>query len=369
MSKSKLSTKNQYMLKGKLAKQGYDWWWHSLTAINRETGEAKPFFFEYYICNPSLAEDKPILGQHPDRKNDHKKPSYLMIKAGTWGSDSVQLHKFISLNDVSISDNPIIKADGFSLNETSINGSITVTQPMPYHMCDTGSITWNLSVYKEIPFDVGYGSSKLFRSINAFEMYWHAEGMKTKYEGTITFNNETYDVIKDKSYGYADKNWGTNFTSPWVWISSNRLFSRKKNAFLDNSVFDIGGGTPKVFGIPLKRKLLTKIYYEGKSYEFNFSKFWTLCKTKFKFTEVDKTVSWYVRQETVNAIFEISLSCQKEDMLFINYESPDGYKRHNKLFNGGNGIGTLTLYEKRLGKTILIDEIEVTYAGCEYGEY
>ena len=37
-----------YMLRGPLAKKGYDWWWHSLTAYNKETGEEKPFFIEYY---------------------------------------------------------------------------------------------------------------------------------------------------------------------------------------------------------------------------------------------------------------------------------------------------------------------------------
>ena len=35
-----------FMLKGSLAKQGYDWWWHSLTAYNKKTGEPKPFFIE-----------------------------------------------------------------------------------------------------------------------------------------------------------------------------------------------------------------------------------------------------------------------------------------------------------------------------------
>ena len=40
------------MLKGPLAQKGYDWWWHSLTAYNKETGEARPFFIEYFTCNP-----------------------------------------------------------------------------------------------------------------------------------------------------------------------------------------------------------------------------------------------------------------------------------------------------------------------------
>ena len=35
-------TRNEWMLKGPLAKRGYDWWWHSFTAEDAETGAAKP---------------------------------------------------------------------------------------------------------------------------------------------------------------------------------------------------------------------------------------------------------------------------------------------------------------------------------------
>ena len=49
----------------------------------------------------------------------------------------------------------------------------------------------------------------------------------------------------------------------------------------------------------------------------------------------------------------------------MNYESPDGLKRHNRLWNGGNGVGTIKLYKK--GK--LIDDIRCENVGCEYGEY
>ena len=77
-------SRDQFMLSGSLADQGYDWWWHSLTAYNKETGEEKPFFIEYYTCNPALAEDEPTLGQDPVNKANGKWPSYFMMKCGTW---------------------------------------------------------------------------------------------------------------------------------------------------------------------------------------------------------------------------------------------------------------------------------------------
>jgi hypothetical protein len=56
-------------------------------------------------------------------------------------------------------------------------------------------------------------------------------------------------------------------------------------------------------------------------------------------------------------------------MLFINYESPDGQKNHNHLWNGGNGWGTIKLYDKKDDELVLVDEVEATHIGCEYGEY
>jgi hypothetical protein len=107
------------------------------------------------------------------------------------------------------------------------------------------------------------------------------------------------------------------------------------------------------------------MYYEGKCYEFNFSKFWTFCRTKFDCHETDDQIVWHVEQKTWRNRMVTDITGEKKDMLFVNYESPKGEKRYSRLWNGGNGKGTVMLYRK--GK--LIDEIEVTDLGCEYGEF
>ena len=56
-------------------------------------------------------------------------------------------------------------------------------------------------------------------------------------------------------------------------------------------------------------------------------------------------------------------------MLLVNYEAPDGTKKHNRLWNGGNGWGIIKLYDKVHGELRLVDEMEATHIGCEYGEY
>ena len=226
-------------------------------------------------------------------------------------------------------------------------------------------LSWNLRIKKQVAFNVGYGASRPMRRWQLFEMFWHAEGMKSEYEGEIVFNGRHYEVRPSDCYGYADKNWGRDFTSPWVWLSSCNLTSEVTGRKLTDSVFDIGGGRPKVGPIALPRQLLSAFWYEGREFEFNFSKFWTGCRTKFECHENENQIVWHVEQRTWLNRMITDIVCDKADMLLVNYEAPNGLKRHNRLWNGGNGKGTVQIYHR--GK--LIDRIRVENAGCEYGEY
>jgi len=357
--------RNELMLEGKFKKCGYDWWWHSFTARDEITYEEKPFYIEFFVCNNKYINEEPSFGRLGDI------PSYLMVNVGFWGKDHRQIHRFFGWKNVKINPKApfSISADDCYLDEYETRGSINLSKEEAInhkeYMSDYGNISWDIKIKKDIAFNVGYGASKFFRKIKAFEMFWHAEGMKSFYDGYIILDGKKYIINKDNCYGYADKNWGKDFTSPWVWLSSNNLYSKKYNKKLDNSVFDIGGGRPKIFFLPLKRKLLSAFYYEGKCYEFNFSKFWTFTRTKFNCYETEKEIVWNVIQKTWNNKMVTNITCKKEDMLLINYEAPNGKKLHNRLWNGGNGIGEVKLYHKNK----LIDEIIVKNCGCEYGEY
>lgn len=358
-------SRNQCQLFWHQAEKGYDWWWHSFTGHHVETGEEKAFFIEYFLCNPLHGSDKPSFGRLGET------PSYLMVKAGSWGEDAAQLHRFFGWKQAEIDMGIpfVIRADDCYASEDRISGSVMVSEEEaashPEYMCESGSMKWDLKVNKKVAFNVGYGAGRLFRELQLFEMFWHAEGMKSEFEGEVIWNGERYVVTPQTCYGYADKNWGKDFTSPWVWLSSNNLTSEITGKKLEDSVFDIGGGCPKVGPIALKRKLLSAFWYEGKPYEFNFSKFWTLCRTEFECTETDNQIIWHVDQRTWKHRMIADITCEKKDMLLVNYESPDGAKRHNRLWNGGNGKGTIQLFEGDR----LIDRIHAENIGCEYGEY
>ena len=51
MNKSDI-TRDYCMLKGPLAKKGYDWWWHSFTAEHVQTGQKKPFTSNIFCATP-----------------------------------------------------------------------------------------------------------------------------------------------------------------------------------------------------------------------------------------------------------------------------------------------------------------------------
>ena len=367
--------RDAFMLHGPLARCGYDWWWHSFTAQDAQTGEDKPFFIEFFTCNPALAEDKPVLGQLPENLAAGKKPSYLMVKAGAWGEDACQLHRFFAWKDVRLhADAPYrIEAADCLACETALKGSVAVSPgdaaAHPEWMCGAGEMEWDLSIDKQIAFNVGYGAGRPLREAEAFAMYWHAEGMKSAFSGTVTYNGRLYTVTPEKCFGYADKNWGRDFTTPWVWLSSSCLFSKATGRQLSGSAFDIGGGRPKVYFVPLDRRLLGAFCYEGREYDFNFSKLHLMVKTEFSFEEREEEAVWHVRQENIHAAMETEIHCLKKDMLLINYEAPDGSRRHDRLWNGGNGRGTVRLYDRRGGRLVPVDEIEAAHVGCEYGEY
>jgi len=367
--------RQQCMLTGRFRKKGYDWWWHSFTAINKETKEEKVFFAEFFLINPALGKDKPILGQLKENKEKGIRPSYLMVKCGTWGSDARQIHRFYGINKVKVHMGvPFsVCAEDCYLDNNNLRLKVDVKEEdvklHPEWMCQAGSITMDLKAEKVITYNVGYGASSIFRALKAYEMYWHAEGIKTLYSGKVILDGVEFEVIPDKSYGYQDKNWGSNFTTPWVWLSSNCLKSNITGKVLTNSAFEIGGGKPKVFGISLDRKLLGCMYYEGLEMEFNFSKFWTGSKTLFDCGVSDDEMVWHVKQETRKYVMITDVTCKINEMLLVNYEDPNGLKKHNHLYNGGTGIGRIQIFKKKGKERILIDDISATHIGCEYGEF
>lgn len=362
---TKADDRNQFMLTGALARQGYDWWWHNFTGRHAVTGVEKAFFIEYFVCNPALGGPVPRLGGGGER------PSYGMLKVGCWGSDARQVHGYFGWDEIELGQGALsLRMGPNQLSETHMSGSVAVDEAAalahPEWASDVGAMRWELSIDKQIGFSVGWGASAPARALNLFEMYWHAAGIRTAYSGWIELDGERYLVTPETSYGYADKNWGRDFTSPWIWIGSSDLRSQLSGQPLLRSALEIGGGRPKVLGLALPGQALVYLMHEGTPYEFNFSKPWLRSRVRFGFSEGDTLHRWTLAAESPRHRLEVELTCNRAEMLLMRYQSPDGARRHRRLWNGGTGQGIARLIDKRAAETP-IDVIEIGHAGCEWG--
>ena len=157
-------SRDQFMLTGSLATEGYDWWWHSFTAKDAITGEERPFFIEFFLVNPALGGAKPVFGLSPDGTRGSQRPSYLMVKAGCWGKGAKQVHRFFAWDDVTVGEGvPFwVAADDCVVSETDLVGHVHVSETEarehPEWMSDAGDIAFDLKVDKQIAFNVGYGA-------------------------------------------------------------------------------------------------------------------------------------------------------------------------------------------------------------------
>ena len=55
MASKKLSHFDNYLLKGKLRRNGYEHWRYVFTGVDKVTGEQRPFFIELYYINPLIS--------------------------------------------------------------------------------------------------------------------------------------------------------------------------------------------------------------------------------------------------------------------------------------------------------------------------
>ena len=97
-----------------------------------------------------------------------------------------------------------VEAGDCFLSETQTRGSVFVenAKDHPEWMCGNGSMSWDLCIDKKIAYNVGYGASKPLRESGAFEMFWHAEGMKTAYLGQVIWGGERLiDVVRAENIG------------------------------------------------------------------------------------------------------------------------------------------------------------------------
>lgn len=362
------------MLRGLLARKGYVRWWHSFIGIQPDTGESRTFFVEYFIINPALGGDQPILGQHPYFKKRGMKPSYVCVKAGAfpdeYGNAGKQLHAFYPISSLRVAQHPLhMEIEDCVFSENRISGFVDVTEEEAKHrsfMTDAGYMEWDLEIHKAIACHTGMIANPLFTALNALESFWHGEGIRTFFRGTICLDGVTYEVTPESCYGYADKHWGRNYNRPWLQLASCNLISERTGKELKHSALAIDGCCPKFLFLPLRRKLMIQLTYTGEDFEYSFAKPTTLSRCKWKVKATNKRHIWHINAQNKTSVIKISGLCMKNRMMTLDYEAPDGTKSNVPLYAGGAGMGKIEIYRRIPGGTRWIDTLTISDALWEY---
>ncbi len=386
MNRSDLN-RNAYMLYGPLARRGYMRWWHSFIGIAPGTGDRRTFFIEYFIINPSPGGTQPILGQHPYFKKRCMKPSYVMIKAGAFPGAAPpsptednrecktvyqgrQLHAFYPISALKVALDPLyIQVEDCFYSENHIAGFVNATEEDARHrsfMTDAGYMEWDLKVHKSIACHTGRHAGPLFSSLNVFDSFWHGEGIRTSYSGTVTLDGITYEVSPESSYGYADKHWGRSYNRPWLQLASCHLISNRTGKPLKHSAFAVDGCCPRFLCFPLKPRLTLQLTYTGEDFTFFFAKPGKFSRSRWQVKETTKRFIWHIKARDKNTLLKLSLSCPKKSMLPLEYEAPDGTKAKEPLHCGSQGMGTMELYRLTPQGPQLLDTLIILDALCEY---
>lgn len=366
--------RNSYMLRGSMAKRGYVRWWHSFTGVSADSLETRTFFVEYFVINPGLGGNQPILGQHPYYRKSGMKPSYVMVKAGVFpdacGEGGKELHAFYPISSMKTAADPFyVQIENCLFSENHIAGYVDVSEHEATHrslMTDAGYMEWDLEMHKAISCHTGAIANRFFTALNALESFWHGEGIRTLFRGTVTLNGVTYDVNSDTCHGYADKHWGRNFNTPWLQFASSHLLSERTGKSLKHSALAIDGCCPRLLCFPLKRRLMIQLTYTGEDFEYNFARPSLFSRCKWKVKETNKRYIWHIMAQNKTSVIKISCSCKKEQMMPVSYETPDAVVRKKPLLGSGLGYGTLELYRRTPNGLELIDRLTVEDGLCEY---
>lgn len=349
--------KNRVMLNGNARKNGYELWRHNFTAFSKRSGDAKNFFIEFYVLNPNISPKEISFENFQSLTKKDAKPCFLMVKAGYWGEHGKQLHAFLPVDSMIVNKRKLnIRAENFLLTETDLFGAIEVlpteSKMHPEFMSDSGSIKWKIKMDKKIAFDPKEMKSEP-------QSYWYVQGAKTMYGGTILLDGEEYAIVPQKSFGHADKMWGKDFPSPFVWLSSCNLISLISGSYLPSSCFDIMGTV-----LDGKEKSVQVFFcQQNQSYLFSPS---SKSKIRYNFSQSDELCHWQVTAENKKNLVDVDIFCKKRDMLKMRYMNVRGLVSFDEFWSGGNATGELRLY-KKVGKALeIMEQARVENCACEY---
>lgn len=388
MVSKKIRQNEKLKLKGVQRKSGFDRWRLVTNGVSNITGEEKTFFIEFYCVNPALSPKSPVLGfknrydnnmaadlQFALAGTDAAKnftsqllvnPSFFMIRAGSLSTVCRQYNNYYACDDVDFkSDDYIIsvnpgqdKSRQCFLGENNAIGSVCVSEndllEHPEYMGNTGAMAWNLTFTRAISFEPDYKSK---------DISWSVIGGKTDFSGTIIFNDEEFNIDPKRSFGYYDKNWGKDFSSPFFHISSSFITSQISGKLLQNSAIAVQG--------EYRDRLSVLVCNEGKKIEFHADKRQRYevihdCQ-EINDDDLGPKLHWSCSVHDKKHVIDIDVYCRTKDLFLRDYESPSGERKVMRVLSTGTGVGKFKLYKVVKKSLELVEQAEISKCICEYG--
>ena len=382
MANSKVNKRfDQYVLRGKLRQEGFERWRYVFSAFSKATGQERKFFVELFIVNPGISPKVAVLSQKSRlalsesdlqyalagtasaaHANDEIAvlPSYVLVKAGVFGSNGKQMNKFHASSMFSfIKNTETFKVGDCLFRSNALSGSVVVSSQdlriRPELLCNAGAMSWELKFERIIE------CSPLY---NRKHYLWTPLSVKSVFSGTVHLDEEEYVVLPKSSNGYIDKSWGISPNSPYFHISSSKMTSIISGKQMLNSCFSLEGE----FG----GKLCAYLNFEGEKYTVEnrgiFKKDAIIhdCSQMGDSSDGDR-VHWTVSIHKGRFVIDVDLFCKGKEMFVRDYEMPQGKRCLLKIL-GGVGTGEVRVY-KKIGKNLeLLEHANVYDAICEFGQ-
>ncbi len=380
-----LSKKNKrfdnYLLKGKLRRNGFERWRYVFTGIDRATGNQKTFFIELYYVNPLLSPKEPVIAQKSQLKLSNAQlqyalagtlaaesaaeevsfiPSYALVKAGVFGTDGKQINSFRASGNLSfVKSEQIFKIENCSFGCDLICGQIEVSdeelRKKPELLCSTGKIKWNLHFEKNIESPV---------LCNTKETVFVPLGVKTVFAGSVELDDVEYTVVPRSSCGYVDKSWGSEPLNPYFHLSSSNITSSISGKTLAKSAFCVEGEFDK--------RLSIFVEIEGKRFVFAgnsvFNRYTEIHScTQMPADSEGEKLHWSVSIHRKKIVIDIDIFARTSQMLVRDYELPEGGKKLLKVLGGGNGYGEIKIFKKVKKNLELLEHANILDAVCDFG--
>lgn len=313
----------------------YEWWWHHMTAYHKKTRKSKSFYIEFF-----LMEGK-----------------YGMLKIGCWAENSRQQNKQISVfftpeecfaskkqMNVKFFKNKLFFANA---SNTRLKGHIFQNEsPGRKNLySDKGRVTFHILVHKF----KNYKTTDIYFPTKLIPMYWYIGGLYTEYSGEIVWDDEIYELIPTQSFGYQDKNWGYNYSKPWLWLQSSCI--RHNGKIIPRAAFSCGGCTPFRWDLLGHHVIFTCNIPKIFSFDINFTR---LKFDEYKFEWKDKS-RWILTIKNKLYDIKLNIQCPEYGITKIHYETPKGELRN--VYNSGIGRGSL-----QINNTIF----QIEHCGVEY---